>query len=237
VRVRNGRATVTGHRVSPGVRNSAAAAIFSSGTLDPGEVCKLRSRDSEPAPPAVKRLLLVRHAPTAATRAATFAGDEPLDGAGLAGAAQLSFRLPRGCTVVSSPAMRCTQTAEQAGFAPAVDARLAECDFGEWAGRSLQEVWDADPAGASRWLSDPDSAPHRGESLSRFRGRVAEWLDEQAPGDGRTVAFTHAGVIRASVVHALDAPLASFWNIDAAPLSITELHAQDGRWRVVRVNA
>jgi broad specificity phosphatase PhoE len=43
-------------------------------------------------------------------------------------------------------------------------------------------------------------------------------------------------VVRAAVVHALGAPLHAFWRIDAAPLSLTELHAADGRWTVTRLN-
>ena len=38
------------------------------------------------------------------------------------------------------------------------------------------------------------------------------------------------------MVAALDAPPIAFWRIDVAPLSITELHAHDGRWTVTRVN-
>jgi hypothetical protein len=38
-------------------------------------------------------------------------------------------------------------------------------------------------------------------------------------------------------VHALGAPLDAFWRVDVAPLSITELHAHDGRWTLTRTNA
>jgi broad specificity phosphatase PhoE len=69
-------------------------------------------------------------------------------------------------------------------------------------------------------MRDPDAAPHGGESLSAFAARVAEWLDEQAR---PVVAITHAGVIRAAVVHANRAPLSAFWEIDPAPLSVTAL--------------
>jgi broad specificity phosphatase PhoE len=47
---------------------------------------------------------------------------------------------------------------------------------------------------------------------------------------------THAGVVKAAVVHALGAPVMSFWRLDVAPLGITELHAHDGRWTVARLN-
>ena len=70
-----------------------------------------------------------------------------------------------------------------------------------------------------------------------FGQRIAGWLDAQASLDGRAVAITHGGVVKAAVVHALGAPLAAFWQVDVSPLSITELHAHDGRWTVARVNS
>lgn len=187
----------------------------------------------------MRRLLLVRHAATPATRALRFPADEALDARGLADAAGLAAALPADPgDVLCSPADRCRQTAAAAGLAdPAVEARLAESDFGAWAGRTLEEVHGEDVAAASAWMTDPDAAPHGGESLARFSARVGRWLDEQATLDGRAVAVTHGGVVKAAVVHALGAPVTSFWRVDVAPLSITTLHAHDGRWTVVRTNA
>ena len=51
------------------------------------------------------------------------------------------------------------------------------------------------------------------------------------------MAITHGGVIKAAVLCALDAPLDAFWRIDVAPLSLTVLHAHDGRWSVGCVNS
>jgi broad specificity phosphatase PhoE len=175
-------------------------------------------------------LLLVRHAPTAATRAAAFPGDEPVDERGLAAAALLSERGEALC----SPALRCRQTAAAMGLmSVVVEPALAECDFGAWAGRALTDI---DEQEAAAWMVDADACPHGGESLSVFASRVADWLDGQARLDGRAVAITHGGVVKAAVVHALGAPLEAFWRIDAAPLVITELHAHAGRWTVTRMN-
>lgn len=192
----------------------------------------------------------MRHAPTAATRAAAFPADEPLDERGTAAAATLADRLPSlgsepsgaadaparpRCGLLCSPAVRCVQTAAAAGLgAPRVEPLLMECDFGTWAGRAFADVPE-DDAGA--WMTDPAAAPHGGEPLRAFAARVAGWLDAQARLDGRAVAITHGGVVKAAVVHALGAPLEAFWRIDVSPLSITELHAHDGRWTVTRVNS
>lgn len=180
--------------------------------------------------------MLIRHAPTAAVRRAAFPVDEPLDAAGLAAARRLAGRLGRG-DALSSPALRTRDTAAAAGLAAAVDPALRECDFGSWAGRTLAEVHEEDAGAAAAWMTDPGARPHGGESLTQLLARVGGWLDEQAAEDRRTIAVTHAGVVKAAVVHALGAPAQAFWRIDVAPLAVTELHAHDGRWTIARMNA
>jgi len=185
----------------------------------------------------VRRLLLLRHAPTVATRAFAFPGDESLDDRGHAAAAELRLSLPSGHDVLCSPAARCVQTAEAARLdSPSLDPRLAECDFGTWAGRTLDAIAAQDPEGVSAWMTDPEARPHGGESLAAFAARIGGWLAEQASLDGSAVAITHGGVVKAAVVAALAAPIASFWRVDASPLAVTELHAHDGRWTVTKVN-
>jgi broad specificity phosphatase PhoE len=183
----------------------------------------------------VRRLVLIRHAPTAATRAFAFPVDEEPDERGLEAAAGLRLSVPTGHEVLSSPSRRCLATASAAQLGdPVVDPLLAECDFGSWAGRTLDGLPEGDVAA---WMTDPDSRPHGGESQRSFCGRVAGWLDGQAGLDGSAVAITHGGVVKAAVVHALGAPIEAFWRVDATPLAVTELHAHDGRWTVSKVNA
>jgi broad specificity phosphatase PhoE len=183
-----------------------------------------------------RRLLLVRHASTDAVRAAAFGADEPLDAGGRVAAAALSARLPRADEVLVSSALRARETASAAGLAVTGSAP-GECDFGSWAGRTLRDVAEADEAGVHAWMTDPDATPHGGESLTALLSRVRSWLASQAAiASGTAIAITHAGVVKAAVVAALDAPPIAFWRIDVAPLSITELHAHDQRWTVTRVN-
>ena len=181
--------------------------------------------------------MLVRHASTAAVRAAAFGADEPLDEAGRVAAGRLARRLPRAGEVLVAPTRRARETAECAGLTvSAEEPALLECDFGSWSGRTLSEVAESDPEGVRAWLAEPDSAPHGGETLTALLARVAAWLDGQAGRERTAIAITHGGVVKAAVVGALGAPPAAFWRIDVAPGAITELHAHDGRWTVARVN-
>jgi broad specificity phosphatase PhoE len=186
----------------------------------------------------VTALVLVRHGPTAATERAAFAADEPLSDAGAAAAAALAPHLPAADTVLSSPALRCRLTADAVGLTPALVPDLAECRFGAWEGRTFAEITAREPGLVDGWLRDPDAAPHGGESLAAFAARVRAWLETLTPSrEGRTVlAFTHAGVIKVALVAAMRAPVEAFWRIDVSPLSLTELHAHDGAWTLVRAN-
>ncbi len=177
----------------------------------------------------------MRHAPTPATRTFAFPADESPDSRGLLAAAELTA--PPHAEVLCSPAERCRATADAAGFAvDSVDPALAECDFGSWAGRRLEDLVVERPADTRRWMTDPDAAPHGGESLRAFTARVAAWLADQARGDGSCLAITHGGVVKAAVVHAIGAPIEAFWKVDCAPLSRTELHTDGGGWRLSAVN-
>lgn len=92
----------------------------------------------------------------------------------------------------------------------------------------------AGPAAVHAWLTDPDAAPHGGESLTVLLARVGAWLDADHAGDdaAHVVAVTHAAVVRAALVVTLGAPASAFWRIDIAPLTVTVLRGRPGRWTV-----
>jgi len=177
------------------------------------------------------RLTLIAHGATIATRLAAFPRDEPLEDRAIRHAAALGRRLGRADRILTSPALRARQTADVLGLTAEIDDELRDCDFGRWTGLRLAELAVAEPDGLAAWLSDPDALVHGGESITAVVQRVAAWLDLQVAGAAeRVIAVTHASVIRATVLHAIAAPASSFWRIDVAPLSRTEIVAQGGRW-------
>ncbi|MDN5914333.1 MAG: histidine phosphatase family protein [Pseudonocardia sp.] len=179
------------------------------------------------------RIFLVCHGSTAAVREARFAADEPLDEIGASRASAAGAGVPRFDRAFCAPSARCRQSAEALGLRPTVDARLAGCDYGDWAGRSLDEVGASDPAGLGEWLTDPSAAPHGGESMTGLLARVDAWLDDPGPPASHAVlAVADAVVIRAAVVHALGAGPHAIWRIDVDPLSRTLLVGEPGRWNL-----
>ncbi len=172
------------------------------------------------------RLTLICQAATAATRAARFAGaDEAIEPRGQAAAAALAGTLGRIDAAWSSPALAARQTAAALGLQAAPEPALADLDCAAWIGRSLDEVPEL-----AAWLTDPDVAPHGGETRRALLGRVGAWLDAQRRGTGRVVAVTHAAVVRAAIVIALGAPASAFWRLDVAPLCRVTLQSRGDGW-------
>ncbi len=185
----------------------------------------------------VLRLGLICHAPTPATRSSSFASDEQLDEAGLKEARAASGYFPRAIRCLSSPASAARQTAEALGLSPLLEPGLRDCDYGSWAGRSLDSMWAEDPEGIAQWLDDPAACPHGGESVLALLRRVAAWLEGQDTSTGKMVAVTHASVVRATIIRVLEAPPHSFWRIDISPLSVTWLHRNHARWVLANSNS
>lgn len=177
------------------------------------------------------RITLVSHSATSATNVGAFADDEPLDARGFRWAEDATVALPRAVRVLSAPSPSCRQTAAALGLVATVEPALADWYLGRWRGRTLDDVATGDPEGVASWMTDPSAVPHGGEPHLALLSRVATWLDS-VPDDGRTVAITHAAVIRAAVLAVLQAPPAGFWRIDIAPLTATELRGRPGRWTV-----
>lgn len=180
--------------------------------------------------PMTTRLTLVCHAATTATRAARFAADDPLDVGALRHVPPLRRRLADADRCWSSPAPCAVETAAALQLAAKIEPVLRDIDHGRWSGRSLVEVQAEEPETIQAWLQDPGAAPHGGESVLDLIARVGGWLDAQRATPGRVAAVTHPAVIRAAIVHAIEAAPASFWRIDVAPLALATLNGSHGRW-------
>ena len=176
------------------------------------------------------RLTLLTHSPTAATAAAAFPADEPLDDRGRAWTRDGAGRAPSVDRTVCAPERACRDTCDVLGLTASVDEALRGWDLGSWAGRTLDEVAAREPDAVAAWLSDPAAVPHGGESLSALLDRVRAWL-AAAPA-GRTLAVCGPAVVRAALVVVLDAPPSAFWRVDLAPLTLTDLRGGPVRWTV-----
>jgi broad specificity phosphatase PhoE len=183
------------------------------------------------------RLRLLCHASTSAVRTSAFPADEELDVQGQQKLKAVSRHLLRSDYCLTSPARRATQTAAALGLEAAIDPLLRDCDYGRWTGRSFDDVQAQEPEALADWIKDPSAAPHGGETVVAMIERVSTWLETQLTTRGTVLAVTHASVIRAAIVCALEAEPRSFWHIDIAPLSLTQLSGHGGRWTLVSISS
>lgn len=174
-------------------------------------------------------LTLICQGPTAATRRAAFPLDEPLEEGATPPAAH-AVHVERAVAAWCSPARAACDSAKVLGLDATVDARLADCHYGRWSGRRLEDVFATEPDEAERWMTDPTAAPHGGESVHAVSERVRDWLAECLQMSGGYIAVTHNTVVRVAVLAVLDAPLRSFWHIDMQPFSVIELSSNGRRW-------
>jgi broad specificity phosphatase PhoE len=181
------------------------------------------------------RLTLICHGSTDAVRKAAFPADEPLDRHGLTDTAVLAGKLPAADRCWTSPELRTRQTAEALKLNAISLSMLRDCDYGAWKGYTLEEILARDPKAVETWLRDPAAAPHGGEPLLGLMQRIAQWLEGEKAMDRHSILVTHATIIRAAIVHAIDAPAKSFWRIDISPLSVTRLSGRDGRWNLMSI--
>ncbi|PAX92108.1 bifunctional RNase H/acid phosphatase, partial [Streptomyces albidoflavus] len=180
--------------------------------------------------------VLLRHGETALTAGKRFSGsggsDPALSEAGRRQAARTAEALAaRGAVeaVVSSPLLRCRQTAEavagRLGLPVTVDEGLRETAFGAWEGLTFGEVRERWPEELNAWLASPDAAPAGGESFGEVAARVAETRDRlRAAHAGRTVLLvSHVTPVKTLVRLALGAPWQALFRMELAAASLSEI--------------
>lgn len=167
-------------------------------------------------------LVLVRHAITAASAAGRNLGqrqDPPLSEAGMELADQLSVAIATELSelphdelrVITSPALRCRQTAGPigsalgvAGEALEIEAGLLEIDYGSWDGLTADEAMERDPELRAAWEADPFTTRcpdgESGSDVARRAFAVLEpiesWLAADRARCAVVVAHNHVNRLR-----------------------------------------
>ena len=175
------------------------------------------------------RITFISHGATSALRRASFPLDEPVVAEELEKIAAIGWVVPRAQQVWCGPEQRTRQTAEALGLQADRAIEMGDINFGSWGGKEIEEIQAGDPQGLSMWLTDMEASPHGGESFVQLIGRVGSWMGRQTVA-GHTVAVTHPAVIRAAILYCLQAPNSSFWRVDTAPLSVTDLRFNGKLW-------
>lgn len=122
--------------------------------------------------------------------------------------------------VVSSPLLRCAEFAAE--LAASLDLpmeteeRFKEIGFGEWEGRTAEELMQSAPSCLDLFWRDPAHyTPPGGEALDAFAARVtASWIDALARHAGKKILLVaHGGVNRVILCHVLQIPLQNMFRL------------------------
>ena len=181
-------------------------------------------------------LVLLRHGETALTPEKRFSGsggsDPELSERGRAQAARVAESLAERGTVqavVSSPLLRCRQTAQAAadrlGLEVRIEEGLRETDFGAFEGLTFAEAKERFPAELDAWLASADTAPPGGESFTDVARRVAVARDRVlARYPSRTVlVVSHVTPVKTLVRLALGAPPESLFRMELSAASFSAI--------------
>ncbi len=148
---------------------------------------------------------LIRHGAIDETLSGKYIGttDPPLSDKGKMALKKLAFShaYPQPPVVFTSPLKRCTQTCAVLfpERKPLVIADLSECNFGEWEGKTAEELKGSEDF--QKWLAGDNSVkPPRGESNADFVRRVCKIFESIVEGLMKTgstecAVVTHGGVI------------------------------------------
>jgi broad specificity phosphatase PhoE/ribonuclease HI len=190
-----------------------------------------RLRDSE----VPTMIYLIRHGETILTPTRKFSGtgslDPELTADGLAQAdlvaAEVAKLKPE--VLVASPLQRTRQTAEAiartTGLEIIFDTDWYELSFGDWDGKSIEEVKRENPDEYQAWLNSSSYRPGGGESYDEAAIRIDLALDKlvvQYPGK-KVVVVTHNGVIKSAANLAIGGPNDGVFHMDASPCSISSI--------------
>jgi probable phosphoglycerate mutase len=132
--------------------------------------------------------------------------------------------------IISSPLQRCVafanELASKHGLAVSVDARLQEVGFGQWEGKTPDELRRDQPDAYNAFYTDPlKHRPPGAEDLSIFSARVIAAYQElcECYRGQQLLVVAHAGVIRAMIAHVLLAEPAGMYRIKVDYASISRI--------------
>ncbi len=174
-------------------------------------------------------IYLIRHTQIAAAPGLCYGqSDVPLAESFVTERQAIAAKLPTlgsSGLVFSSPLSRCLLLAETFSTNVNTDARLMELDFGDWENNRFD---DLEEAAIKHWTDHfVNIAPPNGESFADLVRRASSfWQDLVDSEAGQVFIFTHAGFIRALLVHILNLPPANAFQfkVDAGSVHKFQVH-------------
>ncbi len=195
------------------------------------------------------KIILVRHGHVEGIAPERFRGREdlPLTDLGRRQAAATAQRVTstwRPSVVYCSPLQRAVATAQPIADACSIPLQRIEAftdiDYGEWQGFTPAEARKRWPEEIEKWYRVPQLVSvSGGESLADVLARVVNGLYPllTAHRDDTIALVGHSVLNRVTLLHMLDAPLASYWRVGQDPCSLSEInYDEDGHFTLRSMN-
>ncbi|HMM95943.1 bifunctional RNase H/acid phosphatase [Phycicoccus sp.] len=186
------------------------------------------------------RVVLVRHGITDFTAEGRLDGrggpDPSLNATGrqqavAAGRAVAALVQGHPARVLTSSLTRAVETgaavAGALGVEPERDDDWDEQSFGDWDGRSVHDLLDAERDAFRALRDDPTFRPPSGESHDDLVARVVPAWERVVAAGGTTVVVCHRKPILVVLAHLLGLPHDRAWRLAAAPGSLTAVEVWD----------
>lgn len=146
--------------------------------------------------------------------------------------------------IITSPMRRCSEfaheLADQLQVNVSIENNLKEIGFGEWEGRTAQEIKQENFAQWQAFYRDPaGQRPPGAEGLEAFYQRVSDAFFAacaQHP-EQHLLVVAHAGVIRALTCAVLQAPASSMYRINIPNAGMTRFSRDEFGFKLETVNA
>ena len=180
-------------------------------------------------------IYFVRHGETILTPQRKFSGTGSLDPELMQEGLDQADLVAEECAklgaeiLIASPLNRTRQTAEAisrtTGLEIIFDKAWYELSFGDWDGRSIEEVREQEPDQYQAWLNSSSYAPPGGEPYDEASIRIEEALEKlvaEYPGK-KIIVVTHNGVIKTAAKIAVGGPNDAVFHMDATPCSISSV--------------
>ncbi|MGO9390385.1 histidine phosphatase family protein [Rhodoblastus sp.] len=149
----------------------------------------------------------------------------------------------RPAAIYTGPLQRAVATGEAIARATGAPLRKLDClhdiDYGDWQGRTHEEVEGATPALYATWFEAPQLMRFPGgDSLQDMFARGAEALRlvlERHP-DETIVMVGHDSVNRAILLQVLELPISAYWRLMQDPCGLNLFDFACNHIRVVKIN-